>query len=143
MMKSVEIAWDDLVDAFENSGNESLYFLDLETGEMFTVPMYYDDPEFWEDIAQSGERYLQVPTIDRNQERYIVYDFIRKVEDPDLKRMLEETFVGRKRYGKFEEILSFYPEEMDRLRETREEVLTGRIRGWLEEHDIFPFQENK
>jgi hypothetical protein len=139
----MEIVWDDLVDAFENSGEEMVYFLDRETGEIFTVPVYYDDPDFWEEVSGSRERYLQVPSVDPGQERFVVYDFIRKVEDRELRTMLEETFVGNRRFGRLEEILSFYPEEMERLRHVREALVADRIRSWLEENDIFPHQDVK
>lgn len=142
-MRNMEIAWQDLVEAFESSGEESIYFLDRDTGEIFAVPVYYDDPDFWDEIGRSRERYLQIPSLDPGEERFLVYDFIRHVENAELKLMLEEAFVGRRRYGKFEDIVSFYPEEMDRLRQAREEKVAERIRGWLEEHDIFPMDDTE
>ena len=54
-----------------------------------------------------------------------------------LKSMLQRAFTGMRPYGRLDEILSFYPEEMERLSALKEELLAEKIRHWLEEHDIF------
>jgi hypothetical protein len=51
--------------------------------------------------------------------------------------MLGRAYSGKLPYGKVEEILSFYPEEMEHLQSLRESHLSQRIKHWLEEHDIF------
>jgi hypothetical protein len=45
--------------------------------------------------------------------------------------------MGRLPYGKLDEILTFYPEEEERLEAIKEEMTTSRIRRWLEENDIY------
>ncbi len=140
-MRDVEITWDDLMDAFANPDQDLVYFLDRDTGEVFFVPVDYEDEAFWDEIESNPEQYLRVPGFDYDQERFLLHEFIRSVSDGKLKVLLERAFVGKRPYGKLDEILSFYPEEMDRLEAIKEAYFTDRIRHWLEEHDIFPFDK--
>jgi hypothetical protein len=43
VMREVEIIWEDLVDAFENTDPDIVYFLDRNNGEIFFVPVDYED----------------------------------------------------------------------------------------------------
>jgi hypothetical protein len=136
-MRDVEITWDDLLDAFENVDPETVYFLDRETGEIFFVPIDYEDDDFWEEIESNEERYLQIPDFDYDQERQLLYEFIKGITNTSLKSLMERTFMGKKPFGRLEEILSFYPEEKERLIALKDELTAGRIRNWLEINDIF------
>ncbi|HET6419657.1 MAG TPA: UPF0158 family protein [Geobacteraceae bacterium] len=136
-MRDVEIIWDDLIDAFQNADIETAYFLDRETGEIFSVPMDYEDDDFWEELEMDGDRYLRVPGFDYEQERLLLTEFIKGVTSESLKKLLERSLAGKYSYGRLDEILSFYPEEMERLVALKEEFLAERIRNWLEVNDIF------
>lgn len=138
VMRDVEIVWDDLLDGFENSDPEIVYFLDRDTGEVFFVPVDYEDDAFWEEIANNEEQFLQIPGFDYDQERLLIHEFIKGVTNEKLKTILERTFVGKLPFGRLDEILSFYPEEMERLVALKDEIITDRVRHWLEEHDIYP-----
>ena len=137
-MRDMEIVWDDLLDAFENPDHEMLYFLDRETGEVFYVPSDYEDDGFWDEIEADSDRYLSIPCFDYDQERLLLHEFIKGVTNENLKTLLDRTFVGKSPYGRLDEILSFYPEEMERLVAIKEEQLAARVGQWLEEHDIYP-----
>jgi hypothetical protein len=50
--------------------------------------------------------------------------------------MLERAFIGKRPYGRLDDILSFYPDELERLAAQKEELINDRVRRWLEEHDI-------
>lgn len=136
-MRDVEIIWDDLIDAFQNADIDTAYFLDRETGEIFSVPMDYEDDDFWEELEMDGDRYLRVPGFDYEQERLLLTEFIKGVTSESLKKLLERSLAGKYSYGRLDEILSFYPEEMERLVALKEEFLAERIRNWLEVNDIF------
>lgn len=138
VMHDVEIVWDDLLDGFENSDPEIVYFLDRETGEVFSVPVDYEDDAFWEEVEKNDEQFLQIPGFDYDQERLLLHEFIKGVTNEKLKSILEKAFVGKLPYGKLDEILSFYPEEMERLAALKDEIIAERVRHWLEEHDIYP-----
>ncbi|GAB7028262.1 UPF0158 family protein [Geotalea toluenoxydans] len=141
VMRDMEIVWDDLLDAFENPDPEMIYFLDRQTGEVFYVPADYEDDAFWDEIDADQERYLAIPYFDYDQERLLLHEFIKGVANEKLKTVLNRTFIGKSPYGRLDEILSFYPEELERLASIKEQLLATRVGQWLEEHDIYPSAE--
>ena len=52
MMRAVELVWDDLLDAFENTDPDIVYFLDKNSGEIFFVPIDYEDDDFWDEMER-------------------------------------------------------------------------------------------
>jgi len=137
-MRNLEIVWEDLMEAFENPDPDLAFFLDRETGEVFSVPTDYDDDPFWDEVEAQDDRYLEIPAFDYAQERQLVHAFIQGIGNEGLKAMLVRAFVGKHSHGRLSEILSFYPEEQERFNAVREELITGRAGHWLEEHDIYP-----
>lgn len=137
-MRSLEIVWEDLMEAFENSDPDMIYFLDRETGEVFSVPTEYDEEQFWDEVESQQERFLEIPPFDYGQERQLVHAFIQRVGNEGLKGMLVRAFTGKRSHGRLHEILAFYPEEHERFQAIREAFLTDRAAHWLEEHDIYP-----
>jgi Uncharacterised protein family (UPF0158) len=142
VLRDLEIVWDDLMDAFVNTDPDLAYFLDRETGEIFFVPVDYEDEAFWEEVANNTDQFLEIPGFDYEQERLLLHEFIKGVTNGNLRNILERAFLGKRPYGRLDEILSFYPDEMERLAALKEELITGRVRRWLEEHDIFPADGN-
>jgi hypothetical protein len=141
VMRDVEIVWDDLMDGFENTDPEIIFFLDRDTGEVFSISSDYDDDAFWQDIEEQEDQFLMIPGFDYDLERLLLHEFIKGVDNGKLKMLLERVFVGRLPFGKLDEILAFYPEEMEKLTIMKEELITDRARHWLEEHDIYPSGE--
>ncbi|MBI5657916.1 MAG: hypothetical protein HZC44_14240 [Geobacter sp.] len=137
VMRDVDIIWEELLDAFENRDQELVYLLDRLSGEIYLVPADYDDEGFWQEVAENSDQYLSIPGFDYEQERLLLHQFIQEIDNPHLRDMLTRAYAGKLPYGKVEEILSFYPDEMDHLEALRESHLSERIKRWLEEHDIF------
>jgi len=136
-MRDVEIVWDDLLEAFENVDAETVFFIDRDTGEIFSVPLDYEDDDFWEEIEANEDRYLQIPDFDYDQERQLLHEFIKGMTNSSLKSLLDRSLMGKQTFGRLEEILSFYPEETERLLALKDELISARIRNWLENNDIF------
>jgi hypothetical protein len=134
----VEIIWDELIDAFLNTEPDLIYFLDRASGEVFSVPDDYDDKAFWQEVESPGSKYVLIPGADYEQERILLQEFIKNLPDGSLRSLLERTFAGKSSYGKVEEILSFYPDELETFFALKDEMIHNRIRSWLEEHDIYP-----
>ena len=109
--REMEVAWDELIDAFLNDDPQILFFLDRMTGEVFFVPDDYEDEAFWQQVNANPDQFLLIPGFDYDQERLLVHEFIKSLPDKGLKSVLERTFVGKNSYGKVEEILSFYLDE--------------------------------
>jgi hypothetical protein len=138
VMHDLEIIWEDLLDGFENTDPEMIYFLDRNSGEVFFIPVDYEEDAFWEEVENNEDQFLQIPAFDYEQERILLHEFIKGVANDKLKTLLERAFVGKRPYGRLDEILSFYPDESDRLAALKEEIIAERVRHWLEEHDIYP-----
>ena len=135
--REMEVAWDELIDAFLNDDPQLLFFLDRVTGEVFFVPDDYEDEAFWQQVNANPDQFLLIPGFDYDQERLLVHEFIKSLPDKGLKSVLERTFVGKNSYGKVEEILSFYPDELEAFFSLKDEMFNNKIRSWLEEHDIY------
>lgn len=134
---NVEIVWDDLLDAFTSGQGDRVYFLDRMTGEIFFVPSALDDEEFWRQLEHNQERFLEIPRFDYGIERQMLSGFMGAIQDNGLKRLLDGSLLGKKPYGKLNDILSFFPEEQERLLEIKDEFLTSRVKNWLEENNLF------
>lgn len=135
--REMEVVWDELIDAFLNEDPQLVFFLDRETGEVFFVPDDYEDEAFWLQINANPDQFLQIPGFDYDQERLLLHEFIKSLPDKGLKAVLERTFAGKSSYGKVEEILSFYPDELETYFALKDEMINNKIRSWLEEHDIY------
>lgn len=138
-MMAVEIVWDDLLDAFENTDPDIIFFLDRKSGEIFSVPVDYEDDSFWAEMETNDEQFLEMPGLDYDKERVLIHEFIKGVDNTKLRHLLERAFVGKRPFGRMEDILAFYPDEMERLVALKEQYTSERVRNWLEEHDIFTF----
>ena len=134
---NVEIAWDELMDAFASGKGDRIYFLDRFTGEVFFVSAALEDEEFWRQIETNNERFLEIPRFDYSTERQIMSGFIGSIENNDLKNMLYGSLAGKKPYGNSNDILAFFPDEHEKLLEMKDEFVTSRVRYWLEEHNLF------
>ncbi|MEI6306181.1 MAG: UPF0158 family protein [Deltaproteobacteria bacterium] len=137
---NVDIVWDDLLDAFTREQGDRIYFLDRMTGEIFFVPSVMEDDDFWRHVESNRERFLEIPRIDYGTERQLMSGFIGAVEDKGLKLLLDNALVGKKPYGKLHEILSFFPEEEERLLEIKNEFFATRLKSWLEENNLFTLE---
>jgi hypothetical protein len=89
-------------------------------------------------VERESLRYLRIPLFDYERERLLVHDFIRGMDEGPLRNLLLASFAGQSPYGRIEEILSFFPEEYERLVILKENVLHELIRGWLGEHELLP-----
>lgn len=134
---NVEISWDALLNAFTNGPGDHVYFLDKMTGEIFFVSAALQDDDFWRQMDTHQERFLEIPQFDIRIEREIMSNFISKIKDAELKRVLDGFSSGQKPYGKLDDIMEFYPEDMGKLTELKDDFLSRRMKNWLEEHNLF------
>lgn len=136
VMRNSDLIWDELVDAFANTDSGIVFFFDRDTSEVFFVPSDYEDESFWEEVERAHERYIPIPLFDYDKERLLLYEFIAGLRDENLRAFLSGTFAGQSPFGRIDEILSFYPEEYERLVHLKEQALAQIIEGWLGEHDL-------
>ena len=134
---NVEIAWNELMDAFTSETDDRVYFLDRFTGEIFFVPAALEDEDFWRQMESNQERFLEIPRFDYSNDRKIMSGFIDSVKDVELKTLLSGALAGRKPYGNINDILDFFPDEQEKLLEMKDTFVTSRVKIWLEEHNLF------
>jgi len=89
------ISW--IVNAFENSGGHSEYYLDMQTGDVkFYSPM--DFPEhviITEKLDKQTDRYIKLPKRDKDFCLRVKREYASLVEDPYLKELLEKAVDGQ------------------------------------------------
>lgn len=136
MIHSVAIAWDELLGAFANIEQNRTYFLDRMTGEIFFVGSDSED-NFWDQLDQQQERFLEIPYLDAAAERTLLTSFLASQTDAEFCNLLDHALSGRPPYVKTEDILTFFPEEELQLSELRETFLSNRVKNWLEENELF------
>lgn len=134
---NVEIEWDELMEAFTSLQRDQIHFLDRQTGEVFHVPATLEDEEFWRQMETNKDRFLEIPRMDYGIERQFMSGFIGAVEDGGLKKLLNGTISGTKPYGKLNDIISFFPEESEKLQEMKDEFVTSRVKHWLEANNLY------
>lgn len=134
---NVEIVWDELLNAFADNHKNKVYFLDKNTGEVFFIPSNLKDDELWHQMENNAERFLEIPAIDYNVERQLYAQFMETVEDTELKLLLDKLINSREIHGNLNDILSFFPEEEERLESIRDDFLSNRVQQWLEVNNLF------
>jgi hypothetical protein len=134
---NVEIAWNELMDAFTSQTGDRVYFLDRFTGEIFFVHVALEDDDFWRQMETNQERFLEIPRFEYSNERQILSGFIDSVQDVELKNLLGGALSGKKPYGNMKDILDFFPDEQEKLLEMKDAFVTSRVKCWLEEHNLF------
>jgi len=134
---NVEIAWDELMDAFASGTGDRIYFLDRFTGEVFFISAALEDEDFWRQIETNKDRFLEIPRFDYSTERQIMTGFIGSIENNDLKNLLCGSLGGRKTFGNSTDILAFFPDEHEKLLEMKDQFVTSRVKYWLEENNLF------
>ncbi|MDY0301565.1 MAG: UPF0158 family protein [Trichlorobacter sp.] len=141
MLFSVTVAWEQLTRAFMNMETDRVYFFDKMTGEIFFVGTDLDD-SFWEQMDDYQERFLAIPPLERKDEHRILKDFIHTQNNPELQKLMEHALSGKPPYTKPADILSFFPEQEERLTELRDSFISNRVLSWLEENNLFSFSNS-
>lgn len=136
MLHNVAILWDELLEAFTNMEADRIYFLDRSTGDIFFLHSDQDDP-VWQQLDQLQDRFLEIPRFDYAVERQLLTGFNRTHTNEDLRQLLEHALTGQPPYADPAVILSFFPEEEERLGQLKDDFLSNRVKTWLEQHELF------
>ncbi len=136
MIHSVAIAWDELLRAFSNMEQDRVYFFDRMTGAIFFVRTDMED-DFWEQMEQHQERFLEIPYLATSEERKLVTGFLENQPNNELRSLLQHALSGKPPYANPADILSFFPEEEQELTDLKNTFLSDRVKSWLEENDLF------
>lgn len=108
--------------------------IDLRTGEVWPQPAieYAEEMgELDEDDDADDERWLWVECEGSRAAYADMEDFIDAVEDPDRADRLAIAIQGRGAFRRFKDVLSRWPELLERWYAFNEDSQLGRARAWL------------
>lgn len=136
LVHKVEIVWDELMDAFTSGTRDRVYFLDRITGAIFFVSSSSGEDDVLQTLENNQERFVEIPRFDFGTERRVLSEFLMDVQDRELKKILSDVMTYKRTYGSLPEIMSFFPEEEERLVVFKDEFFAGRVKNWLEENNL-------
>ena len=117
----MKIDLDALVVAFNDNSMERSYYLDRETGKIFSLLEDHNDTETeeiaWQIEADGGRRYVHVPKLSMEETMQEQDDFVESLDDGELKNQLTKLLESDPDGSRFEEFIK-------RAREAREKWQT-------------------
>jgi len=165
-MKRLPIDLDDLVTAMRTHLDESMHYLDTETGKIELVDhdlvsrlqdagddedaeSDFDIPD-WEQallpvaraIAAEDPRYVALPEPDPHADYKLMSRFAARVEDPHARQRLEDALDGRGAFGRFRRVLGDYPALRDQWHALQDEATREEALEWLAELGIEPAEKS-
>lgn len=129
----VTLAW--IVNAFENSSQNSEYYLDLQTGDVrFFSPMDFpENDETMKKLDKNPDRYIKLPKLEQELALKIKQDYITIVEDPYLKDLLEKALAVEIR---FRNVLLEYEDARRQWYKFQNDRYVEFLKGWFGEKGI-------
>ncbi len=134
-VRTLEISWEALEDAFENNAPEVHSYLHVSTGEVLRVVDGVADPAMHQRIA-SDTNYQRVDPVSSREQYRWMERFIATVTEPDLRGRLVAAIDGKGAFRRFKDVLMAYPVERERWFEFRTERLRACMDAWLVAHKI-------
>jgi hypothetical protein len=103
--------------------------IDLKTGECWPRSLEYDDVD--EDVDEDEDRWLYVECVGSHDAYRDMELFIATVDDPAIADRLEIAISGKGAFRRFKDVLSRWPEALERYRRFSDDRQRGRARAWL------------
>jgi hypothetical protein len=120
--------------ALEDAESTTMYYLDLETGKVIRISELFPAPEdekLMEKIREGvGRRYLEAPRMSSQESYEDMVDFIKAVEDENLKEKLYIAIDGPGAFRRFKNVLLRCPVERKRWFKFKESRLRERTAEW-------------
>jgi hypothetical protein len=103
--------------------------IDLETGDCWPDFSNYD--RGLDDGLDDEDRWLYVDCVGSRESYRDMERFIATVEDPTIVDRLQIAITGKGAFRRFKDVLSRWPEELQRYFQSSGEHQIGRARAWL------------
>ncbi len=132
-VRDLNVDWSALHSAFQMNMPEVRCFLSLEDGRVLKVPP--GDARLAQ-VREQSSRYAPIEAIPSRIQYQWLDDFIREVQDPDVKRRMEAAINGKGAFRRFKDILLTLPDERRRWFEFRDARMRERIVDWVTEQDV-------
>ena len=141
-MISFRLDLDGLVVAFADNAPARSYYLDKETGSVFSLLEDHVDAENEEIAVQvevdGGRRYLQVPKLSLEEELQEQDSFVESLEERELKTKLAEVIESDHDGSQFQEFVSRHREAREKWRSYCRVRARERAEKWLEKLGLSP-----
>ncbi|MBO0863655.1 MAG: hypothetical protein J2P16_01095 [Mycobacterium sp.] len=101
--------------------------IDLKTGDCWPGDLEYEE----EDADDDEDRWLYVDCVGSHDGYRDMELFIGTVDDPAIADRLEIAITGKGAFRRFKDVLSRWPEQLERYQRFSDERQRGRARAWL------------
>lgn len=124
----VTTAW--IINAFENSSQHSEYYIDLQTGDVkFFSPLDFPEhEEVMKKLDRQPDKFIRMPKLDREFSVQVKKDYIKTLENQNLKGQLEKELETDSRYRR---ILMDYEDERRRWYKFQNEKYADYLKQWF------------
>jgi len=128
----------ELCNAFEDSSNDHRYYLDLETGGITLDFLDAAEREELDEMVDeaSKERYRYLPNAESKVGNKDMEEFIETVKGAKLKEKLHIAIARSGAFKRFKNVLTSYPNEIERWFKFKDVKIMDHVNEWLEEEGI-------
>jgi hypothetical protein len=134
LLRSLPVDLEELASILEGDPALGGGRIDLQTGEVWPLAAIEYAQEIGEEDAEEEDdpdRWLGVSGEGSDAAYRDMEEFIGSVPDPDRADRLSIAISGRGAFRRFRDVLSRWPEEVERWSAFSDERQRGRARGWL------------
>lgn len=137
-MRELNIDWAALHSAFQMNMPEVRCFLSVEDGRVLKLPP--GDPTL-STVRADPQHYMAVDAIPSRIQYQWLDEFIKSIEDEDIRGRMEAAINGKGAFRRFKDILLTLPDERRRWFEYRDQMMRQRIIEWVREQGVVPLNE--
>lgn len=140
-MMKIRLLLSDLVDAYDMSDPEAVFFIDKRTGKIvFHINEdYVNDPEnerLGKELEENPENFIAIPEKESREEYMWMKWFTESVADENLKEKLFIALDGRGAFRRFKNVLYGYPDDRKQWFAYREERIKEKLLEWCKAEGI-------
>ena len=137
-MREMTVDWAALHSAFQMNMPEVRCFLSIEDGRVLKLPP--GDPSL-ATVRSDPQHHLAIEAIPSRIQYQWLDDFIKSIENVDVRARMEAAINGKGAFRRFKDILLTLPDERRRWFEYRDQMMRQRIIEWVREVGIVPLNE--
>lgn len=138
-MVIVDIDFEMLVDAFQESNLNHIFYLDTKKGELIYYNDLIDEPEDFKekwDEYEENPRYIGLPTRDAHDDYFIMESFVYTLPNTQLAEQFHSALAQEKPFRKFRHLLQEHPDLQKKWYQYQYNSLKNETINWLYEHNI-------
>jgi hypothetical protein len=137
-VRELTIDWAALHSAFQMNMPEVRCFLSMEDGRVLKLP---PGDAALATVRADPQRYVPIEAIPSRIQYQWLDEFIRSIEEGDVRTRMEAAINGKGAFRRFKDILLTLPDERRRWFEYRDQMMRHRIVEWIREQGITPLNE--